>query len=131
MSVHDMFQRLRPPPSAPEPVPPGRGGRTRILVAAALAVAAIAAWRFHVHENSAATPPVLVTAARGDVEEVVTAIGSLQPFSTVDVGAQVTGQLKKLYVHVGDDVQKGAQVAEIDSAVPSAKVDADNAQLEN
>jgi membrane fusion protein, macrolide-specific efflux system len=34
-------------------------------------------------------------------------------------------------VHIGDDVAKGAEVAEIDSAIPAAKVDADNAQLES
>ena len=34
-------------------------------------------------------------------------------------------------MQVGDDVQKGALLAEIDSAVMAAKVDADNAQLQN
>ena len=85
----------------------------------------------HTRQSAASQPPPTVTATRDDVENVVSAVGNLQPFSTVDVGAQVTGQLKKLYVHIGDEVQKGQPVAEIDSTVAEAKVDEDNAQLQN
>jgi macrolide-specific efflux system membrane fusion protein len=101
----------------------------------ALALAGIALlavlYVVHARSSAAAQPPPTVTATRDDVENVVSAVGNLQPFSTVDVGAQVTGQLKKLYVHIGDDVQPGQPVAQIDSAVAAAKVDADNAQLQN
>lgn len=75
--------------------------------------------------------PMLFSATRGDVENIVTAIGTLQPFNTVDVGAQVSGQLKTLHVKIGDQVRAGDLVAEIDSTVAAAKVDADTAQLQN
>ncbi len=68
---------------------------------------------------------------RGNVENLVTATGSLQPREYVDVGAQVSGQLKKLYVEVGSDVKKGDLLAEIDATVYAAKVDATRAQLAN
>ena len=42
-----------------------------------------------------------------------------------------SGQLETLHVQIGDDVQKGQLLAEIDSSVAAAKVDADNAQLLN
>ncbi|MDR3451161.1 MAG: efflux RND transporter periplasmic adaptor subunit, partial [Alphaproteobacteria bacterium] len=102
-------------------------------MAGALAcAAALAAAYLAYNWNSAASgSPVVVTAVRGDVENLVTAIGSLQPFNTVDVGAQVSGQLKKLYVKIGDDTKSGDLVAEIDSTVAAAKVDADSAQLQN
>jgi membrane fusion protein, macrolide-specific efflux system len=66
---------------------------------------------------------------RGDIESSVTALGNLQPRDYVDVGAQVSGQLKKLHVAIGDTVKQGALVAEIDAVVLSAKVESTKAQL--
>ncbi|HEX2886064.1 efflux RND transporter periplasmic adaptor subunit [Vineibacter terrae] len=73
------------------------------------------------------TTPVV----RGDVEDVVTALGSLQPLEYVDVGAQVSGQLQAIHVAVGDRVAKGQLLAEIDATLYQAKVLADRALLEN
>ena len=86
---------------------------------------------WYVAGSTAAGKPVIVAATRADVEDVVTAVGNLQPLTSVDVGAQVSGQLEALHVQIGDDVQKGQLLAEIDSSVAAAKVDADNAQLQN
>ncbi len=68
---------------------------------------------------------------RGDIENLVTATGTLQPRDYVDVGAQVSGQLKKLHVDVGTEVKAGDLLAEIDATVYAAKVDATRAQLQN
>jgi len=54
------------------------------------------------------------TVARGDVESTVMATGTLQAHQQVDVGSQVSGQLKSLKVRLGDHVQKGQLLAEID-----------------
>lgn len=51
---------------------------------------------------------------RGKLESVVLANGTLQPYREVDVGAQVSGQLKTLKVKLGDHVKKGQLLAEID-----------------
>lgn len=76
---------------------------------------------------------VLTTEAvvRGDIENLVTATGTLQPQDYVDVGAQVSGQLEKLHVEVGSEVKAGDLLAEIDATVYAAKVDATRAQLQN
>ncbi|MGP1717634.1 MAG: efflux RND transporter periplasmic adaptor subunit [Methylophilus sp.] len=66
---------------------------------------------------------------RGDIEHNVTAIGTLQPRSYVDVGAQVSGQILALHVQPGDAVEKGKLLAEIDPRVPQATVDAGRAAL--
>ncbi len=66
---------------------------------------------------------------RGDIENTVTALGNLQPRNYVDVGAQVSGQLKRLHVDIGDTVAQGDLVAEIDAVVLSAKVESTRAQL--
>ncbi|MGZ8517548.1 MAG: biotin/lipoyl-binding protein, partial [Chitinophagaceae bacterium] len=41
----------------------------------------------------------------------------LNAFKTVDVGAQVSGQLKKLHVTLGERVKQGQLLAEIDPAL--------------
>lgn len=67
----------------------------------------------------------------GDIEENVTAQGKLEPKEYVDVGAQVTGQLQKLYVDIGDNVQAGQLLVEIDPRVYAARVQADEANIKN
>ncbi|MDR0703135.1 MAG: efflux RND transporter periplasmic adaptor subunit [Azoarcus sp.] len=68
---------------------------------------------------------------RGDIEDLVTATGTLQPRDYVDVGAQVSGQLQKIHVKVGSEVKAGDLLAEIDPTVYLSKVDASRAQLRN
>jgi macrolide-specific efflux system membrane fusion protein len=64
-----------------------------------------------------------------DIEDLVTATGSLQPRDYVDVGAQVSGQLRKIHVEVGTEVREGDLLAEIDAEQSNARVDASKAQL--
>lgn len=68
---------------------------------------------------------------RTDIEDVVTASGTLQPLDYVDVGTQVSGQLMKLHVDVGVQVEAGELLAEIDPAVYLSRVEASRAQLRN
>lgn len=68
--------------------------------------------------------------SRGDVEATVVAIGTLQPRESVDVGAQVSGQVTRLHVEPGDQVEKGQLLAEIDASLHQATVEADRAALD-
>lgn len=68
---------------------------------------------------------------KGDLEDLVTATGTVQPRDYVDVGAQVSGQLKKLYVEVGSRVESGDLLAEIDPTVLKATVEGRRASLRN
>jgi macrolide-specific efflux system membrane fusion protein len=74
-----------------------------------------------------ASGPVAVQ--RGEVQDLVAATGILQPHDYVDVGAQLSGQVKKLHVSVGDPVKQGQLLAEIDAEQAAARVDADRATL--
>ena len=71
--------------------------------------------------------PIFVT--QGNIEELVTAQGKLEPKQYVDVGTQVSGQLKKIHVDIGDTVKKGALLAEIDPRVYQAQVEANEARI--
>ena len=53
--------------------------------------------------------------SKGDIVSKVLATGTLEGFKQVSVGAQVSGQLQKLYVAAGDEVKQGQLLAEIDS----------------
>lgn len=79
------------------------------------------------------TPPAYRTATvvRGDIERTVTALGKLQPKEYVDVGAQISGQLLKLHVEIGDVVESGQLLAEIDGRRYEAQVRADQARIES
>lgn len=74
---------------------------------------------------------ILATVERGDVEDAVTATGTLQPRDYVDVGTQVSGQLKIVHVQIGDQVKQGQLLAQIDPTVLQARVDSGNAQVQN
>lgn len=68
---------------------------------------------------------------RGNLEDSVTASGSLQASEYVDIGAQVSGVLQKLSVQLGQGVQKGDLLAQIDPTVFEARVAEDEATLNN
>jgi macrolide-specific efflux system membrane fusion protein len=74
---------------------------------------------------------LLVTVAVGSIENTIAAAGSLQPSDYVDVGAQVSGQLQRLYVEIGDIVSEGQLLAEIDARVQEARVEASRANIES
>ncbi|MCF5515110.1 MULTISPECIES: efflux RND transporter periplasmic adaptor subunit [unclassified Pseudomonas] len=72
-----------------------------------------------------------VTVVRGDIESSVTALGTLQPRRYVDVGAQASGQIRKIHVEAGDQVTQGQLLVEIDPATQQAKLDASRYAIEN
>lgn len=84
-----------------------------VIAAIALALAGGATYYFYPKEEAPqyATQPV----TRHSIEDTVVATGILQASKLVEVGAQVSGQIQKLAVNLGDDIKKGQLVAQIDS----------------
>lgn len=54
------------------------------------------------------------TATRSDVSEAVTATGTIEPVTKVEVGTQVSGIIDKLYADYNSIVTKGQLIAEMD-----------------
>lgn len=77
------------------------------------------------------TPQLTVTVDRGDIERNVMATGSLKPSLQVNVGAQVNGQLTKLYVKQGDRVTRGQLLAEIDPTLQQNELRKSEAELQS
>ncbi len=78
-------------------------------------------------EQSVFTAPV----ALGFIEETVLATGTLEPVQMVNVGAQVSGQVKTLYVESGQPVKAGDPIAEIDSVPQENALRVAKAELAN
>lgn len=79
------------------------------------------------------TKPEYQTAkvGRGDITQTVTATGDLQPVVTVDVGAQVSGQIKEVLVDFNSQVKAGDVLALIDESTPIQRLKQAEADLES
>lgn len=93
------------------------------------ALALILIW-FFLFKKDEETPNFITTKLQsGDIKSVVIANGEVYAQDLVDVGAQVSGQIKKLYVKVGDNVKKGDMIAQIDSEKQENEISKEKAQL--
>lgn len=63
------------------------------------------------------------------LSEVVTATGTMESVTSVDVGTQVTGIISSLYVDFNDEVTKGQLIAEIDKTVLQSELQSADATL--
>ncbi|MFZ2313336.1 MAG: efflux RND transporter periplasmic adaptor subunit [Methylobacter sp.] len=105
--------------------------RSRFLWIFILLVAGAVGYSLLKPQQSKDENKTVVTVTLGDIEENVTAQGKLEPKEFVDVGAQVTGQLQKIYVEIGDNVKAGQLLAQIDPRIYAARVQADEANIKN
>ncbi|MCV3456186.1 efflux RND transporter periplasmic adaptor subunit [Campylobacter sp. CNRCH_2016_0050h] len=66
-----------------------------------------------------------------DITQSIEAIGEVYAKTQVDVGAQVSGQITKLYVKLGDRVNEGDLIAQIDKDKQQNDLDITKARLES
>lgn len=109
---------------------PNRKRRTPWIIAIAVAAIGLSGW-YWISNGQGNPEYTVVSVTRGDIEDSITALGTLEPLNYVDVGTQVSGQLKVLHVELGDQVEQGQLLAEIDPTVYLARVEASTAQLAN
>jgi len=104
--------------------------RHRILLGGLglLALGSVLAWA---SLPLAGAPVSTVAVTRADIESSVTALGTLQPRRYVDVGAQASGQIRKLHVEVGDPIRQGQLLVEIDPSTQQARLDAGRYSIDN
>lgn len=70
-------------------------------------------------------------AKKQDITQSIEAIGEVYAKTQVDVGAQVSGQITKLHVKLGDHVDEGDLIAQIDKDKQQNDLDITKAQLES
>ncbi len=118
----------------------GRSWRKTLTIVAITLTAIAATWRvagpslpLGTSANPAAVPTTSHRQAltKGPIERTVTATASFQVLDQVDVGAQLSGQLKSVEVLPGDQVKKGQLLAVIDDTVALSRLAQTRASLDS
>ena len=89
--------------------------KKRFFILLGLLVATGAVYYFFSSNNKQETTYLTESVTRGNVEKTVVASGSVESVNEVDVGAQASGKITKLYVKLGQEIKKGEMIADIDS----------------
>ena len=100
-----------------------------LVALAILAAGGAAAWLWLV-KGAGAPAYRLAKVERGAIQAVVSASGTLQAVTTVQVGSQISGQIKELYADFNSVVKRGQLLALIDPESFQLKVRQAEADLE-
>ena len=93
-----------------------------------LAIVAWGAWTYFKPKDTVTY--ITEEVKRGNIKQTVSATGEIASSHLVEVGAQASGQIKKLYVKLGQKIKKGDLIAEIDSRTQVNTLNTNRAQLE-
>jgi len=104
------------------------GWKWPVIVVTGLVVIGIGIW-FFMRGNNDAPQFQSAAVARGDLTQVVTATGTLNPVVNVQVGCQVSGRIKALNVDYNSEVKSNQLIAEIDPRTYEAQVSSAQADL--
>ena len=100
-----------------------------MLIGSGLAVLGLAAFYFWGNQSSSAQY-MTAKVERGNLRNTVTATGTLQAVTTVQVGSQVSGTIAALYADYNSMVKKGQVIAQLDPSLTKAQVDQARANLQ-
>lgn len=100
-----------------------------IFLVLVLAAAAGGGWYYFRGKTDKQPEFQTTKVARGDIVQAVTATGDLQPVVTVDIGAQVSGQIKEVLVDFNSKVKAGDVLARIDESTPTQRLNQAKADL--
>ena len=103
--------------------------RPRRLFLVAVAVAAVIAATLALREQDAEEPPETAEVTVASVRQVVQAAGVLMPSTQVDVGAQVSGQVRTIHVELGQTVRTGELLVSIDPDTAQSDVEVAEASV--
>jgi HlyD family secretion protein len=105
-------------------------GKKKLLLGGGCMAAVVLAG-FYFWADDSSTPQYLTARVeRGNLRNTVTATGTLQAVTTVQVGSQASGTISALYADFNSVVKKGQVVAQLDPAVAKAQVEQARANLE-
>ena len=99
-----------------------------------LALAAITtSYFFYQNHNTASLDQQyrLQAVTRGDLSQIVSANGTINPVSLVSVGTQVSGTVKKLYVDFNSKVTQGQILLELDNSMLAAQLKQTQANIQS
>lgn len=103
--------------------------KQKIALALLLALLVLAVCLFFFLRKADSTVYLTEEVTQGSLRRVVSATGEIGARHLVTVGAQVSGQILKLHVKVGQAVKKGDLIAEINSVSQENQLATDKARL--
>lgn len=92
------------------------------IAIAVFAVACLGCWLVNKNSKEHAVTFNTEPASLGDISEFITATGTIEPVTEVEVGTQVSGIIDKIYVDYNSTVRKGQLIAEMDRVTLQAEV---------
>jgi len=107
--------------------------KKRIIIIGAAAVVVIAAVAIFSSTRGAKATFKIGTEkiARGSINNTITATGTLEAITTVEVGTQVSGVIEKIYVDFNSQVKRGQLLARLDETPLQAQVDQSQSSVDN
>lgn len=85
-----------------------------IIVIIIIAILAVVAYGIFKPAEKVLIIPKTITAKKANVTTMVTATGTIEPITQVEVGTQVSGVVEKIYVDYNSVVKEGQLIAELD-----------------
>lgn len=99
------------------------------IIAGLVAIVAVTAWLLSGNKKKEEVNFVTEKVAPADIQNSITATGTIEPVTSVTVGTQVSGIVSKLYVDYNSVVRKGQVIAELDKTNLTSELNAAKAQL--
>ena len=84
------------------------------IAVAAVSIVGILVWLFSGDKKKEEVSFTIEKVARTNIQNAITATGTIEPVTSVTVGTQVSGIVSKLYVDYNSVVHKGQVIAELD-----------------
>ena len=99
------------------------------IIVAAILVVAIGSWIFSGGKKNKEIQFETEKITRANLQNSVTATGTIEPVTSVTVGTQVSGIVSKLYVDYNSKVTKGQVIAELDKTNLTSELNTAKANL--
>ncbi|RBQ32134.1 efflux transporter periplasmic adaptor subunit [Arcobacter sp. FW59] len=102
-----------------------------IWVSTVIVVAFIFAYFFIFNSANKTTKVEYITKAveKGDLSVIVSATGNINPTNSVEIGIEVSGTIKEIFVDYNDEVKVGQVLAKLDTVKLQSQVDSSLAAL--
>ena len=101
----------------------------KIIIALVIILAVASPFFFTKKENKAqyVTAPI----EERTITQIVEATGTIEPINTVSIGSQVSGRIDEIFVDFNTYVEKGQQLAQIDTSLFAAQLQQSEANIQN
>src|SRR5215211_2700532 len=105
-------------------------GKKKLFIGGGIMLAVVLAGFYFWGDDASGAQYLTARVDRGNLRNTVTATGTLQAVTTVQVGSQASGTISALYADFNSVVKKGQVVAQLDPSVAKAQVAQARANLE-